>query len=160
MDGSGPIQKIIALRKPTNTIRPPLGTGAFWRLISHLSLNYLSLVQEGAEALREILRLYTPGGAGATDRQLEGIMEVSSGRQLARVADEAGIAFVRGTRVQLTLDEDYFVGAGGFLFSSVIERFLGLYVGLNSFSQLEVRTKQRKGALRRWPARAGQTILL
>ncbi len=160
MDGAGPIQKIIALRKPSPTIRPPLGTAAFWRLISHLSLNYLSLVEEGHEALQEILRLYTPGSAGIMDRQVEGIARVRSSRQLARVADDAGIAFVRGTRVELTLDEEYFVGSGAFLFANVIDRFLGLYVGLNSFTQLEARTKQRKGVLRRWPARAGRAILL
>jgi type VI secretion system protein ImpG len=46
------------LRKPTQTLRPPLRRRAQWRLISHLSLNHLSIVEKGREALQEILRLY------------------------------------------------------------------------------------------------------
>ena len=41
-----------------------------------------------------------------------------------------------------------------------VDRFLGLYVNLNGFSQLEVWSRQRKEALGRWPARSGYGILL
>lgn len=160
LDAALPIARVVALRKPSPTIRPVLGTGSFWRLISHLSLNYLSLVEDGKEALQEILRLYAPAAPGSTERQIDGIIDVTSQRHFARVVDEAGISFVRGTRVELTLDEEFFVGASAFLFGAVIDRFLGGYVSLNSFSQLQVRTKQRREVLRRWPVRAGKTILL
>ena len=73
---------------------------------------------------------------------------------------ENGITFARGTRVEIEFDEEQFVGGGVYLFASVIERFLGLYVSLNSFSQLVVTTRQRKEVLREWPPRAGQKILL
>ena len=52
------MKRIVALMKPTDTLRPPTGRSVLWRLISHLSLNYLSLVDEGREALQEILKLY------------------------------------------------------------------------------------------------------
>jgi type VI secretion system protein ImpG len=160
IDAQLPIERVIALRKPSPTVRPVLGSGSFWRLISHLSLNYLSLIEDGKEALQEILRLYAPSAPGSTERQIDGIVDIRSTRHFARVVDDAGIAFVRGTRVEMTLDEEYFVGASAFLFGAVVDRFLGAYVSLNSFSQLDVRTKQRREVLRRWPARAGQTILL
>lgn len=160
LDAPLPVEKTVALRKPSPTVRPVLGSGSFWRLISHLSLNYLSLVEEGREALQEILRLYAPSAPGSTERQIDGILEVANRRHFARVVDDAGIAFVRGTRVEMLLDEDYFVGASAFLFGAVTDRFLSQYVSLNSFSQLEVRTKQRREVLRRWPVRAGKTILL
>jgi len=160
MEIPAPLDKITALRKPTSTIRPAISGGAIWRLVSQLSLNYLSLVEEGREALQEILRLYAPQTTGSLERQIEGIVAVNSRRHYARVVTEAGISFVRGTRVDLLLDEDCFVGAGAFLMASVIDRFLGLYVSMNSFSQLEIRTTQRKEMLRRWPARAGYGVLL
>ncbi|MGH7868348.1 MAG: type VI secretion system baseplate subunit TssF [Candidatus Dormibacteraceae bacterium] len=47
-----------------------------------------------------------------------------------------------------------------YIFASVLEQFLGLYASLNSFSQLAVRTRQRRGLLREWPPRAGRRILL
>ena len=56
-------------------------------------------------------------------------------------------------------DEDQFAGGGAYLFCSVLERFLGLYVSLNSFSQLSVTTLQRKEALAEWQPRSGSTIL-
>jgi type VI secretion system protein ImpG len=160
MEGVALVQKIVALRKPTATLRPAMGAGRLWRLISHLSLNYLSLVEEGKEALQEILRLYNFSGSTFLDRQIAGIDSVGCRRAFARVLSEHGISFARGTRVDLELDEEQFVGGGAFLFGAVLEYFLGLYVTMNGFSQLSVRTRQRKEALKQWPPRAGHRILL
>lgn len=160
LEGGAPVQAIIALRKPTPALRPPMGKSAFWRLISHLSLNYLSLVDEGREALQEILKLYNFTDSTYSLKQIEGITAVAARKQFARVNSENGITFARGTRVDIELDEENFVGGGVYLFASVLENFLGLYVTLNSFSQLSVTTRQRKEALKLWPPRAGRRILL
>ena len=160
VEGVASIKKIETLRKPTATIRPPTGKGLQWRLISHLSLNYLSLVSEGREALQEILRLYNFSDSVHLEKQIAGITRLDSRRHFARVISEHGISFVRGTRVELQLDEEQFVGGGAFLFSSVLEHFLGLYTSLNSFTQLVVTTQQRKEGLREWPPRAGQSVLV
>jgi len=159
-EGGGSVRTIVALVKPTPAIQPLLGRPQFWRLISQLSLNYLSLVEGGAEALREILSLYDTGGSTAGKRQIEGIVGLRSGPAFARVASEQGLSFVRGLRVDLELDEDQFTGSGAYLFASVLEHFLGLYASINSFSQLTARTRQRKGELREWPPRAGWKALL
>ncbi|HUJ23723.1 MAG TPA: type VI secretion system baseplate subunit TssF, partial [Bryobacteraceae bacterium] len=58
------------------------------------------------------------------------------------------------------LDEDQFVGGGVYLFASILERFMSLYVSLNSFSQLVVRTNLRREVLEQWPPRAGHKILM
>jgi type VI secretion system protein ImpG len=154
------IRKIVALRKPTPALRPPVGKAIFWRLISHLSLNYLSLVEEGKEALQEILKLYNFSNSSYSEKQVEGIVSVASRKHFARVISENGITFARGTRVELHFDEEQFVGGGVYLFASVLEQFLALYVSLNSFSQLIATTTQRKEVLREWPPRAGRRILL
>ena len=160
IEGGAAIKRIVALRKPTTSVRPPSGKSALWRLISHLSLNYLSLVDEGREAFQEILKLYNFTGSAYSEKQIDGITSINSARHFARLISENGITFARGTRVEIELDEEMFTGGGVFLFSSVIERFLAEYVSLNSFSQLAVRTKQRKEPLKEWPPRAGQTILM
>ncbi|MEZ5361996.1 MAG: type VI secretion system baseplate subunit TssF [Bryobacterales bacterium] len=159
-EGAAAAPIIVALRKPTRTIRPPLGQDVLWRLISHLSLNYLSLVEEGKGALQEILRLYDFPGSVESSRQIAGILELHSERKFSRVISENGISYVRGVGVEMELDEEQFVGGGVYLFSSVIEQFLGHYVTLNSFSQLRVKTRQRKESLREWAPRAGHRILL
>jgi type VI secretion system protein ImpG len=160
LEGLGAVKRIVALRKPTATVRPPTGKGVLWRLISHLSLNYLSLVEEGKEALQEILRLYNFAESAFQEKQIAGLLNLKSERHFARVVSENGIGFVRGRQVEIEFDEDQYVGGGVYLFASVLEHFLGLYASVNSFSQLRSRTRQRKEPLRLWPPRAGQAILL
>jgi type VI secretion system protein ImpG len=160
IEGVGSVKGAVALRKPTATLRPPMGRGALWRLISHLALNYLSIVEEGREAFQEILRLYNFSGSVDLEKQVTGIVGLESQRHFARIISDNGITFARGTRVQMEFDEDEFAGGGVFLFAAVIERFLALYASLNSFSQLVVKTRQRREVLKEWPPRAGQAILM
>ncbi|MCC7340771.1 MAG: type VI secretion system baseplate subunit TssF [Bryobacterales bacterium] len=160
MEGFSTIKRIVALRKPTNSVAPPVGRGLLWRLISHLSLNYLSLVSDGKEALQEILKLYNFSNSAYLEKQILGIEAVRSEPHFARILSDTGISFVRGVRVNVEFDEEQFVGGGVFLFASVLERFLGLYAAMNSFSQLVVSTKQRREVMREWPPRAGDEILL
>ena len=160
VEGIGSIKGAIALRKPTPTLRPPMGRDALWRLISHLALNYLSIVEDGKGALQEVLRLYNFSNSADVDKQIAGIVGLGSKRHFARINSDSGIAFARGTQVHMEFDEEDFSGSGVYLFATVIDRFLGLYASLNSFSQLVVKTRQRREVLKQWPPRAGQAILM
>ncbi len=147
LEGAVPVKRIVALIKPTDALRPPVGKDSMWRLVSQLSLNYLSLVENGREALQEILRLYNFTGSTYSEKQIEGLTAFDSRRHFARVISDDGVVFARGTQVEMEFDEEQFVGGGVYLFASVLEHFLGLYVSMNSFSQLRVRTRQRKEIL-------------
>ena len=160
LQGGGPIKRIIAIEKPTPVVEPPLGRPQLWRLISQLSLNYLSIVEGGAEALQEILRLHNFADSASAEKQIQGIAGVRATPAYSRVASEHGLSFARGTRVDLELDEEQFTGAGAFLFAAVLERFLGLYASVNSFSILSLHTRQRKEVVRTWAPRAGWKTLL
>jgi type VI secretion system protein ImpG len=160
LQGVAPVKRIMILHKPSNTVRPALGKNAAWRLISHFSLNYLSLVDEGKDALQNLLRLYNFADSPHTEKQIQGISRLRSARRFARVVSEHGISFGRGTLVEMELDEDQFVGGGVYLFCSVLEHFFGMYVSMNSFCELTVRTIQRKEVLKHWRPRAGQRILV
>jgi type VI secretion system protein ImpG len=160
LEAAAPVSRIVCLTKPTPTIRPPLGQRAQWRVVSHLSLNYLSIADGGREALREILRLYDFSDSPAIREQINGIVDVSSRRVVGRPSSMPWNGFCRGLEVAIEFDEEKYVGAGLYLFASVLEKFLGLYASLNSFTQLVARTRQRKEPLKRWPPRAGEQILL
>jgi type VI secretion system protein ImpG len=160
LEGSSSLKRIVALRKPTPTIRPSSGKSAMWRLISHLSLNYLSLVEGGRDALQQMLRLYDIGRSAYSQNVIESILRVRSSKHFTRVSGNNSITFARGTRVEIELDEAQFVGSGAYLFASILERYLGLSVSLNSFTQLSVTTPQRKGPLHEWQPRAGRRILV
>ncbi|MBV8453132.1 MAG: type VI secretion system baseplate subunit TssF, partial [Deltaproteobacteria bacterium] len=154
LERPAPVIRIQCLKKPTEAARAPLRRSAHWRLLSHLALNYLSICEGGRAALQEILQLYDFWGT-ATQQQIEGIADIHSRRVVARPPSMGWNGFCRGLEVTIEFDEEKYVGSGVFLLASVLERFLGLYSSLNSFSQLVATSKQRKEPLKRWPPRAG-----
>jgi type VI secretion system protein ImpG len=160
LEGFAAVRKIVALRRPSSSVHPPLGKTTLWKLVSHLSLNYLSLVESGKEALQEILSLYNFSDSAFLRNQINGIHSLKAYRRFGMVTSEGGASLARGTRVEMEIDEEQFAGGGAYLFCSVLERFLGLYCSLNSFSQLSVTTLQRKEALAEWQPRSGSTILV
>ena len=156
LESAAPISKIVSLIKPTPTRHPFLGGRLQWRLISHLSLNYMSLVEGGEDALKEILKLYDFDNSQANAQQINGIVSIDARHVTKRIKR----AFCRGVRVTLTFDEDKYVGTGLFLFATVLERFLSQYVSVNSFSQFEMKTLQREGTVKLWPPRSGNQVLI
>ena len=160
MEGVAAMRRIVALRKPTSPIRPAMGKSVLWRLVSHLSLNYLSLVDGGETALQEILRLYDVGRTAYSQNVIQSIRSIRSKPHFTRLISEQGVSFARGMRVEMELDEDQFTGGGAFLFASVLERFFGMSASLNSFTQLSVTTPQRKEALYEWQPRSGRKLLV
>lgn len=160
LEGAAPLSRIRALVKPTQTQRIPLTGEHQWRLISHLSLNYLSLVDGGEAALREILTLYDFTDSTATKQQISGIAAVSTRRVVRRPESLAWNGFCRGLEVTIQFDEQKYVGTGIFLFASILERFLGLYAAVNTFTQLVATTQQQSEPIKRWPPRVGEQMLL
>ena len=155
------IARLRLLTPPTPTLRNPFGQTGRWRLISHLALNHLSLVEaEDASAIRELLTLYDVKDSAETRALIDGVLSVSSRLGSARLRGGDQIAFCRGVDVEITFDDANFSGSSVFLLASILERFLGLYTSVNSFSRLTARIKGRTGVLRQWPSRAGDRVLL
>lgn len=158
--GCAAAKTVTALKRPTPSIDPPVGIGQTWRLISLLSLNYLSLNEEGRPAMQEILRLHNLTGSTASENQIGAILRMKSSPHFAMVESAFGLVPARGTLVEIDLDEQQFAGGGAHLFTAVLDRFLAGYCSMNSFSQLVARTSQRKGEIAQWPPRAGSQALL
>ncbi|MGX9147714.1 type VI secretion system baseplate subunit TssF [Mesorhizobium sp. 128a] len=136
-----------------------------WKLISHLSLNYLSITNsdnygyQGAEAMRELLRLYIDPDDACASRQIDGIREIRS-RSVVRRLPGAGLAAVaRGIEISVTLDEAAFEGVGIFPLACVLNQFFAKYVAINSFTEMVISTLQRRGVMR-WPTMTGRRAIL
>jgi type VI secretion system protein ImpG len=160
VDGAAEVTGVRCVTPPTATLRPAGGRRSGWRLASQLSLNHLSLCdgEDGAQALREILRLHDLRDVPETRAAIESIRSVTTARGTARLPGSGAIC--RGIDVTLELDARRLEGTGAFLFASVVERFLGLYASLNSFTRLTVRLHGREEVLRAFPPRAGDRPLL
>lgn len=156
-EGAGPVASVHSLSQFTPTLRPAGKQGALWRLISHLSLNHLSLVDgdDQADALREILALYDYKESAQTRKVIGGVRGIQGRRVVGRVG---GGTICRGVEVEVEFDEKEYSANELFLFATVIERFLGLYCTVNSFTRMVARVK--RGELRRWPPRVGEKVLV
>ncbi|MGB0671957.1 MAG: type VI secretion system baseplate subunit TssF, partial [Rhodospirillales bacterium] len=152
-----PVTAITAIKKPTQQMYAALGGPSLWRLVSHLSVNYLSLAGgvEGLHALREILKLYAISSRPATEQQILGIRDMTCRQVTRRLGRDHWRGFVKGTEIKLTLDERFFVGSSAFLLASVLNRFFGLYASMNTFTQLKIENAQIEGDWKTWPPVAG-----
>lgn len=161
-DEAIPAARIVCVKKPTRPIDPPLGGQALWRLVSHLSLNHLSLTRdhESLKALHEILGLYCFSDSPAHWKQIRGIRAMSQRRIMRRGAAADWKGFVRGTEVTLTFEDENYTGGSAFLLANVLSRFFGLHASTNSFTQLVMARVAREGESIQWPLMAGGKAVL
>ncbi|OAJ58746.1 type VI secretion system protein ImpG [Paraburkholderia ginsengiterrae] len=163
LEASAPVQAVRCVAGPTAPAPSYAEGEVAWRVVSHLSLNYLSLLdqdeKEGAVALRDLLRLYVGTADTVGQRQIEGVRSMSSQPVVRRIPGPGPIAYGRGLQIAVTMDENAFEGAGVFLFGSVLEQFFARYASLNTFTETVVRSTTR-GDIMKWPARSGRCEIL
>ncbi|MFO1425034.1 MAG: type VI secretion system baseplate subunit TssF [Candidatus Competibacteraceae bacterium] len=154
-----PVGSVRCLAGPTPPRPSPAHGDTAWRLISHLTLNYLSLAdsdaRQGAVALRELLALYGNLADAAVRKQIDGVCSIHAAPITRRAPIPGPIAFARGLEVAVTLDESAFEGVGGFILGAVLEQFFAKYTSINSFTETVVKSTER-GEIMRWPARIGR----
>jgi type VI secretion system protein ImpG len=161
VEGVAAVAAIRAVTAPTTTLRPPLRESGFWRLVSQLSLGHLSVTGggDGANALKEVLRLYDLRETAETRTAIESLTGISARPGTARAPGRIG-AFCRGLDVTLEFDPRSWQVGGLFLMASVIERFLALHATVNSFTRTTVTLRGRPGTAAAWPARSGTRVLV
>ena len=113
-----------------------------------------------ADPLREILKLYDVADSKETQNLIAGLLSVRARRTVGRPGGPVTAGVCRGLEVTLHFDEDRFTGSGLYLFGAILERFLGMYSSMNSFTRTVITTNQRDGKLCEWPARAGEMVFL
>ncbi len=162
VDSQAAILHVGCLTAPTPTLRPPLRERRFWHLVSHLSLGHLSVVggEEGAAALREVLRLYDLRDTAETRAAIAALLGVSARPGTARAPGARAGAFCRGLDVTLEFDRNAWANGGLYLLASVLDRFLALHATVNSFVRTSVELRGRSGRAAAWPARAGMRVLV
>jgi type VI secretion system protein ImpG len=163
LESATALQSIRCVKGPSRP-RASLGEGPLaWRFISHLSLNYLSLLNateaDGATALREMLELYAGGADAGGAKQIEGVRSIHARPTVRRLPLPGPLAYGRGIEIDLEVDELAFQGGSAFLFGSIMERFFARHVSMNSFTQTVLRSHGR-GHIMRWIPRCGERPIL
>jgi type VI secretion system protein ImpG len=153
LDVAAPVTSIRVVAGPSRPYAPLADGAIAWRAISHLSLNYLSLVQstpqEGAGALRDLLQLYAPEADVSARRQIEGIRSTDVRRVVRRLHGPGPLAFGRGLEITVLVEELAFEGGSAFLLGAVLDQYFSRHVSINSFTETVLRSETR-GEINRW----------
>ena len=153
LDVAAPLAGIRVISGPSRPLAPLADGAVSWRAISHLSLNYLSLVnsteQEGAAALRDLLELYAPSTDASARKQIDGVRSVQVKPVVRRLPMTGPLAFGRGLEISVAVDELAFEGGSAYLLGAVLDRYFARYVSINSFTETVLRSGTR-GEINRW----------
>jgi type VI secretion system protein ImpG len=144
----------------TSEIMHPFGSEVYWKLLSHISVNYMSLAD--AESLKAILALYNfqskydQQKSRGNELRIHGIQRVLSDSIIKMIQG----APVRGLAIKVFFDEKNFDNEGDmFLFASILNEFFSLYASLNSFTTLTAIGIHRKEEYK-WPLKLGKKKIL
>jgi type VI secretion system protein ImpG len=144
---TAPVDEVRVLKGPSRPLSAMREGRLAWRFINQLSLNHLSLLDtdadHGAAALRELLRLYVQEADSAQVRQIDGLRSVRAEPVVRRLPMGGPIAFGRGVRIELEIDDLAFQGASPFLLGCVLERYFARHVSMNGFTETRVRSPAR-----------------
>lgn len=144
---TAPVEEIRLLKGPSRPLSAMREGRLAWRFINQLSLNHLSLLDadadHGAAALRELLRLYVQEADSAQVRQIDGLRSVRAEPVVRRLPMGGPIAFGRGVRIDLEIDDLAFQGSSPFLLGCVLERYFARHVSMNGFTETRVRSPSR-----------------
>jgi type VI secretion system protein ImpG len=162
LETAAPVLAVRSLKGPSRPYSPVWERGAEWKLINNLSFNYLSLVdtdpRQGAAALRSVLERYATTPDTASRRQIDGVRAVRVEPIVRRVPAAGPIAFGRGLKIELDVDELAFQGGSAFLLGCVLEKFFARHASINSFTETVLRSAGR-GEIKRWVPRWGDRMI-
>jgi type VI secretion system protein ImpG len=145
---------------PSESQEAPTGNSILWRLLSHLSLNYLSLADTAN--LKALLELYIfSGNSGnkqdvANRKRIEGIQDI----QVKGCDRLIGGVAVRGQAINVMVDPANFISTGDmYLFGMLLNHLLGSFSSLNSFTEFSM-TDSASAEVYSWPIRVGDRPLI
>jgi type VI secretion system protein ImpG len=153
LEVAAPVTSVRVVSGPSRPYAPLADGAVAWRAISHLSLNYLSLVQstpeQGAGALRDLLQLYASDADVSARRQIEGIRSTDVRRVVRRLRGAGPLAFGRGVEITVLVEDLAFEGGSAYLLGAVLDQYFARHVSINSFTETVLRSESR-GEINRW----------
>lgn len=148
------------LTPPTLSIHAPLGSNLLWRLLSHMSLNYVSLAN--IKNLKALLGLYLFPDTNdrtallANRKRINGLESIQS---LGADRIISGL-MMRGREIIVNARHDHFASQGDlYIFGNVLNEFFSVYATINGFTRFVLK-ETSKGNIIKWPAQMGDRPLI
>lgn len=119
-----------------------------WRIISHLSLNTMSLIKENAvEHLKELLELYNLPQSKENQIIIGSIKALAFEHTHKLIESQPFPVFVRGIKIKLGIQPDVFRGQSVYIFCQILAHVFNLKVQMNSYVDLAVYDVQSQQEL-------------
>ncbi|MEI5677256.1 MULTISPECIES: type VI secretion system baseplate subunit TssF [unclassified Mesorhizobium] len=159
-----------SMRPPRAAIPATLPAGAAgesraddlaWRLVAQLSLNFLSLAEEGrgAEPLHALLDLYADRGDPGLARHVRSITRVETRPVVERLPIDGPMCFGRGTEVTLHIDQSVLAGQSSLLLSALLSQLFARHAAINAFVRTRTRLTRKQEDVP-WPMTPGSRCLI
>ncbi|AJC83157.1 type VI secretion system-associated protein (plasmid) [Rhizobium etli bv. phaseoli str. IE4803] len=164
------VQLLGALRQPWPAIPATLPAGAVeasradelaWRFIAQLSLNFLSLAEEGrgVDPLHALLDLYAQRGDPSLSRHVRAIARVEARPVIERLPIAGPMCFARGSDITLHVDQSVLAGHSSLLLTALLSRLFARYAAINGFVRTRARILQKQEDVL-WPITPGNRFLI
>ena len=118
---------------------------------------------EGAEAFRNILKLYLPTDPTMNqdirllnETRINAIEKLETQPTMMRYSQDGQSTWIRGLELNFYVRAEEFVHGGLIPWASVLERFLGLHLSVNSSFQMKLIDFRGQSLIHQWPVRTGE----
>ena len=153
--------RVTALNRPSKMLPAMTLIGMNWRIISHLSLNFILLGgTDGAMKLREMLSIYNYNNNQSISVFIGWIKELQITPVSSRLPGIYPPVTARGIDITIILSKDADMHPEYFIFCSFLDHFLGLHAPVNSFTRMITVIEHEEHTRRTWPIRAGKLTWL
>jgi len=173
LESGDPVENIRlmgALRPPRPAMAAALPSGPegesradelAWRMVSQLSLNFLSLAADGKgeDPLHALLDLYADRGDQGLARHVRSITRVESRPVIERLPIAGPMCFGRGTEITLHIDQSALAGHSALLLSALLAQLFARHSGINGFVRTKTRLLQKQEEVQ-WPITPGNRPLI
>lgn len=132
-------RRAMMLKRPSKPYYFEQNKNEQWRVISHLSLNSLSLMKGDAVShIKELLVLYNLPKLKENQLVIDAIKKIDFSLTQKLVEAQPFPLFVRGIKVSLAIDSQIFKGHSLYIFSQLLSHIFNLKVQMNSYVDLVV----------------------
>lgn len=159
-EGMSGFSSLSLLKQPSRTARFHYTGEERWRLISMISLNFLSLAAQDAELMKEYLSLYDISQSASNKQLIEGIVSVTTSIKARRLQRSPQPGFIRGTIIDIAIEQNHFAGVSIRQFAYLLAYVFGYHASLNSFVEVVISDATTKQEVFRCQPRSGLSPLI
>ncbi|MBO3657206.1 type VI secretion system baseplate subunit TssF [Acinetobacter haemolyticus] len=161
LNDSSLARRALILKRPTSPFEFDKNKNEQWRIISHLSLNTLALMKGDALShVKELLALYNLPHSKENILLIDALKTLSFSTANKLVNAKPFPMFVRGVKVELSINSSVFRGHSLYIFSQLLSHIFNLKVQINSFVDVIVKDSSNQQEIYQCVQNVGGKMLL